>query len=121
MAGHRSAIGDGDRLDRDDAPSAVAEVVGVNEFRDAAIDQRADPHCPRGVASVPEAVPFGFRDGIALPSVRESAVSDGLPFILLDAQAGNAITLVLQMAMSSLSTSPDGGSDGAASSITIHL
>src|SRR5690606_6413377 len=58
-----SRVGVGDRLDRDRVPPVVAEVVGVGEFRDATIDQRAEPHGLGRVGSVAQTIPFGIEDG----------------------------------------------------------
>src|SRR5690606_32543149 len=61
-----SGIGVGDRLDRDRVPPVVAEVVGVGQLRDAAIDQRAEPYGLSRVGLVAGAIPFGIGDGVAL-------------------------------------------------------
>lgn len=66
-----SGIGSGSGLDCDRMPPVVAEVVGIAELGDAAVDKDAELRGLGGGGPVAQAVPFRIGDGEALPSGAE--------------------------------------------------
>jgi hypothetical protein len=117
-----SGIGVRDRLDRDRVLPVVAEVVGVRQLHNVAIDERAEPHGLRAIGSVTQAFPFGIGDGVALsvnPELEKVTIIErhgrlddimqglercrqwhldappycGLPIIKLDFKAGYAVDI----------------------------
>jgi len=67
----RRRIGCGGRLDRDRVPPVVAEVIGVGELGNAAVDEGAELRGFGGIGRVAQAVPLRIGDGKALPAGAE--------------------------------------------------